>query len=136
MLALVIRAISAADMNPMAIDGSVIDRSHGITPSDMDTYPSAGNHPRLTAKTHIKFAPSQNDGIASPATANTISALSTQVFAFQAAKIPAGTAIIIATSCEKMAMDIVGSSRCPISVVTGNFVKTDSPKSPRRISQK
>ena len=90
----------------------------------------------MTANTHIRFAPSQNDGIASPSTAITITTRSIHVFAFHAAKMPRGMAIIIETNCENTAMNSVGSSRCEMSVVTLNLLNIDSPRSPRRRSAK
>ena len=90
----------------------------------------------MTENTHIRFAPSQKEGMASPKTATTITTRSIQVLAFHAARMPRGMAIIIATSCENSAMKSVGSRRWAISVVTLNLLKMDSPKSPRRMSLK
>ena len=90
----------------------------------------------MTENTHIRFAPSQKDGMASPKTATTITTRSTHVLAFHAARMPRGIAIIIATSCENSAMKSVGSRRWAMRVVTLNLLKIDSPKSPRRMSLK
>ena len=75
--------------------------------------------------------PSQKTGREKPRTANTITARSTQVPAFQAATTPIGTASSTANSMVQAVSVSVGSRRWPMSLETGRLEKIDVPRSPR-----
>ena len=65
-----------------------------------------------------------------PATAKIMIARSTQVPAFQAATTPIGTATTTVMISVVSASIRVGSSRWPISLVTGRLEKIEMPRSP------
>ena len=63
-------------------------------------------------------------------TAKTMTRRSIHVPAFQAATIPSGIATTTETISVETVSAMVGSTRCPISFITGRLVKIEMPRSP------
>ena len=71
-------------------------------------------------------------GTEKPSTAKTMRTRSVRVRAFHAAMTPIGTATRMAKMMVAVASASVGSSRWPISLVTGRLEKIEVPRSPDR----
>src|SRR6056297_314640 len=110
------RAMTAEKPVPMAMEGRIRWLNHGQNPADKGSYPMAGNHCRLAAKTMIRTIASQKSGIDRPRKAKSENAVSADVFLWVAEMMPAGTAMTSAITKERKARDIVlGSALSRIS---------------------
>ena len=85
--------ISAATTEPSEIAGRIIPLRLANRLSAGETYPDEGSQPSQIEKTRMRTIPRKNCGMATPLTAITVPAVSTQVFGRSAEKIPMGTAI-------------------------------------------
>src|SRR6056297_623302 len=115
------RAMTAEKPVPMAMEGRIRWLNHGQNPADKGSYPMAGNHCRLAAKTMIRRIASQKSGIDRPRKAKSDTPTSAAEFLRVAEMIPAGTAIRIAITKDRKASDsVLGSAFIRMSA-TGWF---------------
>ncbi len=104
----------------------------GSSPSG--TNPEAGSHPSRTETSRISMIPSQKFGTDTPHSEMPLARRSHTVLRRTAATIPAGMAIVIATSSDRHANSIVMGSFAATVCRTGCRVRIDSPRSPRTAS--
>src|SRR6267142_1540899 len=123
MLERVSRAMIAAAIMPRA--------TAGMTRWSRSPPPVAGSQPRCREKTKISRKPSQKLGIATPSSATTIAATSSQELRPSAASRPSGTPRPIATSMLASASWPVLPMFSVISAVTGRRLRIETPRSPR-----
>src|ERR1051325_3561587 len=112
-----------------ASTGSTSDCNHRPGDSPNGTYPTAGNHPNLTAKSEIKTAASQNDGSASPSSENA-STMRPIVPPRTALNRPKPTPTSTLTISAPTNSDNVTGNRLVMACVPGSPETIDTPRSP------
>jgi hypothetical protein len=123
-------------INPVANDGKTRWRRYVKNPSLGWTNPATGKSCHLRPNAIIRRKPKKKSGIENPSEQKIITSLSIILFAFQAARTPNGTAVLIANSSVKKAMETVGSNLSQINLVTLKCDVIEVPRSPREMSRR